>query len=141
MACRLSQRVEYAVRALVELALVGDAGLSGTQIAMRGQIPKPFLKQILAILVKGGIVESTRGPRGKYCLGKRPEEISLYRLLAMVEGEIVFFDPATPPGPAIQTLYSDIREDLVGVLDRFTLDAFVEAASKDRNETRPMFFI
>jgi hypothetical protein len=59
----------------------------------------------------------------------------------MVEGEIVFFDPATPPGPAIQTLYSDIREDLVDVLDRFTLDAFVEAAGKDRNETRPMFFI
>ena len=141
MACRLSQRVEYAVRALIELALVGDAGLSGTQIATRGQIPKPFLKQILAILVKGGIVESTRGPRGKYCLGQRPEEISLYRLLAMVEGEIVFFDPATPPGPAIQTLYSDIRDGLVGVLDRFTLDAFVEAAGKDRSETRPMFFI
>ena len=141
MACRLSQRVEYAVRALVELALVGESGLSGTQIAARGQIPKPFLKQILSILVKGGIVESTRGPRGKYCLGMSLASVSLYRLLALVEGDIVFFDPATPAGPATQDLYMEIRDGIVGVMDQFTLDAFVEATRKDRNETRPMFFI
>ncbi len=141
MACRLSQRVEYAVRALIELAIARESGLSGSQISTRAGIPNPFLKQILALLVKGGVIESTRGRQGRYRLGLTPEEVSLYRLLELIEGGITFYDPASPPGVATQAIYQQLTSQLVGLMSNITLKDFLAAAQKDRNESNPMFFI
>lgn len=141
MACRLSQRVEYAVRALIELAIARESGLSGSQISTRAGIPNPFLKQILAMMVKGGIIESTRGRQGRYRLGIAPEEISLYRLLELIEGGISFYDPISPPGVATQAIYQKLSSQLVSLMDNITMKDFLLAAQIDRNESNPMFFI
>lgn len=141
MACRLSQRVEYAVRSLIELAIAGEVGLSGTQISERARVPNPFLKQILATLVKGNVIESTRGRQGRYRLGKATDTITLYRLLELIEGPIVFYDPSDPPGPAMKALFDDLTERMVVQMNSVSLKDFLEATLKDRKETRPMFFI
>ncbi|MHB8421797.1 MAG: RrF2 family transcriptional regulator [Leptospirales bacterium] len=141
MACRLSQRVEYAVRALIELALAKESGLSGSQISTRAGIPNPFLKQILAMLVKGRVIESTRGRQGRYKLVLSPDEISLYRLLDLIEGGISFYDPGSPPGVATQAIYHKLSSQLVGLMDNITLKDFLLAAQMDRSESNPMFFI
>ena len=77
MSCKLSQRVDYGIRAMVEIAAAGTQGITGATIAERSQIPKPFLKQIMATLVKNGFVESSRGPQGKYKLLRDPSDIHL----------------------------------------------------------------
>ncbi|MCA1726613.1 MAG: Rrf2 family transcriptional regulator, partial [Actinobacteria bacterium] len=56
---KVSQRTEYAIRAMVDLAQQGSAGMVPARaIAERQQIPLRFLEQQLASLVKAGLVES-----------------------------------------------------------------------------------
>ncbi len=141
MACRLSHRVEYAIQALIELAIARDSGLSGSQISTRAGIPNPFLKQILALLVKGGVIESTRGRQGRYHLVLTPEEVSLFRLLELIEGGITFYDPLSPPGPGTQAIFHRLTTRLSDLMVEITLKDFLLAAQRDRNETNPMFFI
>jgi Rrf2 family protein len=50
-------------------------------------MPERFLLQILRSLVTSGILRSTRGVEGGYCLKRPPEQISLLEIIEAVEGK------------------------------------------------------
>ena len=60
---KVSQKLEYAMRAMIELAQRRDEGVlvPAREIAERQQIPVRFLEQQLGALSKAGLVESFRG--------------------------------------------------------------------------------
>ena len=65
MSLRISQKLEYAMRATIELALRQDseALVPAREIAEAQDIPLRFLEQQLGALHKAGLVESFRGAR------------------------------------------------------------------------------
>jgi Rrf2 family protein len=79
---KITKKGEYAMRALVDLALNYDRGMRQIQDIVREErIPEKFLEQILVVLKNGGFVHSKRGIGGGYFLNKPPEEISLGEII------------------------------------------------------------
>ncbi len=84
---RVPMRIDYGVRALVDLAQHdGDGPVSTAEIAGRQAIPEPFLDQVLATLQKLGFVRSRRGPQGGHVLAVVPSEINLGMVIEKLEG-------------------------------------------------------
>ena len=60
----IPMKVDYGVRALVDLALhAGDGPVRAADIASRTVIPEAYLAQVLHALNKSGFVSSHRGPQ------------------------------------------------------------------------------
>lgn len=79
---------EYAVRALVVLALEGGQGRirQAASLAKASGTPAKFMEQVLRTLKKGGFVVSQRGAGGGYDLARPPERITLREVVAWMEG-------------------------------------------------------
>ena len=88
---RVPMKVDYGVRALVDLAQQGsERPIRTAEIAKRQHIPEPYLDQVLTNLNKFGFIKSRRGPRGGHLLAKRSADITLSDVVAALEGR-------TPP--------------------------------------------
>ena len=87
---RLSARVDYALRAVCELASAGeDAGpVTSERLASAQGIPPKFLESILLQLRRGGVVTAQRGPDGGYWLARPAPEISLADIIRIIDGPL-----------------------------------------------------
>src|SRR2546423_12864500 len=85
---RISAKVDYAVRAALELAAAGGDPIKGEAIADAQDIPLKFLENILGELKHTGIVSSRRGAQGGYWLAKDADEVSLADIVRAVEGPL-----------------------------------------------------
>jgi len=87
---RLSTKAQYAVQAMVSIALHGDGTpVSLKDIAGRENLSLTFLEQIFVKLRRGGLVESTRGPGGGYALARAAGEIRVDEIIDSVEETLV----------------------------------------------------
>lgn len=94
---RVSTRGDYAARALLSLALHGDAGPTSVRdIAERTGLPQPYLEQILLALKGAGLVRSKRGVGGGYVLARSAEQIRLSEIVSAVDGPIQVGDFGAP---------------------------------------------
>jgi len=89
-AVKVSAKVDYAIQALVEIALATsrDSLVSADEIATKHSIPNKFLEGILTNLRKSGIVNSYRGPSGGYELAKAPETIKVADIIRIMDGPL-----------------------------------------------------
>ena len=86
---RVSMKVDYGVRALVDLAQhYGEGPVQAAEIADRQRIPEPYLDHLLVTIHKLGYISSRRGPQGGHELACPPGEISLGMIMANLEGTI-----------------------------------------------------
>lgn len=110
---KVSQKLEYAIRAMIELASHRDDGVlvPARQIAERQQIPLRFLEQQLGALSKAGLVESFRGAGGGCRLARAPEDITMTEVADAIEGQIV---PVFCLEPSDHTCFADSRCGLQG---------------------------
>jgi Rrf2 family protein len=84
----LTQRNQYALRAIVELARrVGKGPVKVSEIAKAQAIPLRFLEVILGQLKGSGLVDAKRGYHGGYFLLRQPEEITVGRVVRYLQGE------------------------------------------------------
>ncbi len=88
MAMRIPMKVDYGVRALVDLAERVDASRPArtADIAGRQGIPEPYLDQVLTTLNKFGFIRSRRGPQGGHVLARPAGDITLDDVVATLEG-------------------------------------------------------
>ena len=90
---KLSKKAEYALRALIELAMNQEEGnLQAQELARREKIPVKFLEQILLVLKKANILQSRRGVGGGYTLNRPAEKISLGEVIQLIDGPVVLLD-------------------------------------------------
>ena len=83
---RLSTKAQYAVRAMVDLALYSDGRpISLREIASREEIPLTYLEQLFFRLKRENLVRSVRGPGGGYLLAKNGADITVGEIVAGVE--------------------------------------------------------
>jgi Rrf2 family protein len=88
---RLNARVDYALRAVAELATVEgelDRPVTADRLATGQGIPGKFLESILLQLRRAGIVQSQRGPDGGYRLARPAGEISLAEVIRAIDGPL-----------------------------------------------------
>jgi Rrf2 family protein len=110
---KISQKLEYAMRAMIELSMRRDSGalVPAREIARAQQIPVRFLEQQLGALHKAGLVESFRGAGGGCRLAKDPSEINVAQIADAIEGQLY---PMFCLEPTDHTCYADSRCGLQG---------------------------
>ena len=125
---RVSAKVDYARRAVIELAATGDSPVKGERIAQAQEIPLKFLENILGDLRHAGIVRSQRGVDGGYWLGKSPDEITVAEVVRAVEGPIANVRGVGPEtveyvGSAerLRDVWIAVRANLRAVLEHVTI--------------------
>ena len=84
---RLSARVDYALRALSELA-AAEAPRTVDQLSAAQHIPNKYLESILGELRRDGLLRSQRGPEGGYRLARPADAISIADVIRALDGEL-----------------------------------------------------
>ena len=135
---RVSAKVDYALRALAELAAAPPGPVKGERLATAQGIPLKFLENILLELRRSEIVASQRGAEGGYWLAKPPAEVSLADVIRAVEGPIATVRGARPEeveytGAArgLQEVWIELRSSMRGVLEETSLADLVERGRPD----------
>jgi Rrf2 family protein len=107
----------------------GQGPIHSKEIASRQEIPEAYLHQVLGALGRAGLIKSTRGPLGGHELSSDPAEISLYAVLAALDG----VDQKTHPHPdglgasdIVHGVWHELQEQAELTLRSIKLQTLVE---------------
>ncbi len=136
---KISVKVDYACRVLAEMArLHGSGDLAQIDHLSKAEaVPANFLAQILGQLREGGLIISRRGVLGGYALARPPEQISLYDIMKVIDGELLALsgNQAGRSGRRMRQIWDDLRSLLDEKAQSYTLDMI---ATKNPSE---MYYI
>jgi len=138
-----SSKAEYGVRLMVELGRQQpDQPTSLKAVADAEGLPLAYLEQVVARLRKADLVMSARGAHGGYWLSRDPSEITMYDVVAALEGSIVPMEcfvhdtmqrvvcshqPEANRGPcATKLLWTRVQGGIIRSLQTTTLAELVE---------------
>lgn len=82
----LTKDSDYAIRALQFIAQTHNGAVSSSELSGSLKISWSFLRKILFILQKNGIVKSNRGRSGGFKLIVQPDSIYLLDIIKMFQG-------------------------------------------------------
>jgi Rrf2 family protein len=125
----VSRRTDYATRAVLALTLEGGGPLKLDELARRTAVPQSVLEQVMPALRTAGVVRSERGPGGGYRLNRRPEEITLERIVRLFQGQLAPIGCATRHNPepcpmtigcTLREVWEEIRDATIQLLGRAT---------------------
>jgi Rrf2 family transcriptional regulator, iron-sulfur cluster assembly transcription factor len=145
---KLTTRGHYSVKALLDLSLQPNyRPTSVKMIALRQNLPAPYLEKLLIEMRRAGIVKSVRGAQGGYQLAHKPEQISLGKILEAV-GETIKPLPNYCPDTTIAedwvtfSLWQRLHQKLKEALYAITLaDLYYDARSWQANQGEESNFI
>ena len=131
---RVSAKVDYALRAMLELA-AADGLVKAERLATSQGIPRKFLESILIELRHAELVASQRGVEGGHALARPASEISVADVIRAVEGPIATVRGTRPEeveyvgaARALQPLWLELRAAMRDVLEQATLADLLERA-------------
>ena len=138
-----SKAAEYAIRACIDMAVLEPGAYAmGKHIAERTGAPTPFLLKILQQLTRERILRSNKGPTGGFSLRVPPVELTLRRVVAIVDGEdeeprcIAGFAECNDSIPCpMHDSWKPLRSGILEYLDQTTIAALAEAAAVKRRST------
>jgi Rrf2 family protein len=130
---RVSAKVDYGLRAMVELAAAPPGFVTSSELAAAQAIPPKFLENILLQLRHAGLVTSQRGVEGGHRLGRPPQEISVADVIRALEGPIATVRGVRPDdleysgaAAGLADVWLRLRTSMRDVLEETTLAAIVE---------------
>jgi Rrf2 family protein len=146
---KLSTRGRYGTRALLELALHQDKQpILLKDIARRQQISLSYLEHLITPLIAGGMVRSTKGPKGGVSLAKPPAEIRLSEIIQLLEGSIAPAECVTNPKIcarsdlcATRDVWGDLSRAMNEVLESTTLQDLVDRQRRKTQPEQEMYYI
>ena len=126
---RISAKVDYAVRAMAQLAEAPEGRpVKAEDIARAQGIPLKFLLGILNDLKRAYLVRSQRGAEGGYALMRPADEITLADIIRVIDGPLanvhdLSLSELSYAGPAkrLREVWMAVRASLRGVLETTTL--------------------
>jgi len=80
-----SQTVEYALRAMVQLAADAPEASTTREIAKKTKVPSAYLAKVLQSMRRAGLIHSRRGVGGGVTLALPPKDVSLLAVIDAVE--------------------------------------------------------
>lgn len=118
---QITRQADYAVRAVLHLARMGNTERAATStVAEEQHIPPSFLAKIISQLSIAGLLHTSRGARGGVTLARDPQDITLLEVVEAIDGPIRLnecignegactFDENCP----IKTVWCQAQEELV----------------------------
>lgn len=107
---RISKLTDYAIVLLCQMARSGPGVLSASTLADKTGLTVPTVAKLLKSLVKAGIVDSSRGVHGGYCLTTSAPSLTIARIIDALEGPIALTEcSASPADHCQQSATCDVR--------------------------------
>lgn len=123
---RISQKLEYACRALAQLAKRhGSAHITRLdELAQCEAVSANFLVQIITDLRRAGLVTSRRGKDGGYYLAKPPSAISLREIVEAVDPSLLMFSTSQEgqSGSGVSQVWLDLSKKFQADLEAVSLE-------------------
>ncbi len=123
-----------AVAVMLDVAFHGGraATVSAADIAERLGLARRGMEPLLQTLSRGGLLESVRGPRGGYRLGRPRRDIRLSDIVAVAVADEA--EPTDGPTGGLQTavvdrLWNELEEQARAQLAALTLDDLIRRAA------------
>ncbi len=141
-------RAMLAITILLDVAFHGgrQSTVSAADLAERLGLARRGMEPLLQALSRAGLLESVRGPRGGYRLGRPRRDIKLSEIVAVAGGE----EPDAADGPhgallekVVEPLWLKLEMSTQGVLAGMTLDDLLRqagAAGLQRPDAEPISF-
>lgn len=124
---QVNARVDYALQAVIEIAR-SDAIVPKKVLSERNDIPARFLEQILAQLVRSGILIGSRGPQGGYELAREAANVSVADVVRAIDGPLAAVRGLPPESlvysdgmSALRDLWVALRASMRHVLENTTI--------------------
>ena len=136
---RLSARVDYALRAVCELA-AADAPRTVEQLSAAQRIPNKYLESILGELRRDGLLRSQRGPEGGYRLARSPAQISIADVIRALDGELANVRGSRPENLEYTGAAAPLQEVWIALRasERLILESVTLAHVADRKLPTPV---
>ena len=146
---KLSTKGRYGTRALLELALhQGEGPVLLKDIAQRQQISLQYLEHLIAPLIAGGIILSTRGAKGGVLLARPPGQIRLSEVIQLLEGSTAPAECVNNPEACDRSqfcvtrdVWGELKRVMDGVLESTTLQNLVERQRMKGQIEKMMYYI
>ncbi len=131
---KVPMKVDYGVRALVELAQhYGEGHIQTAVIAYKQGIPEAYLDQLMTSLNKFGFVHSRRGPQGGHALAMDPKDIDLNMVMERLDSSNSPLDCLINPDECVfsdtcaqQEVWKSIEATIRDVLSNITVADLAE---------------
>lgn len=147
---KFSTKGRYGLRAMVDLAIhsKGDH-VALNSIAQRQGISIHYLEQVFSQLRKSGLVKSVKGAQGGYVLAESPMDITVGRILRVLEGPLSVIDEEEQNANEETSIEKCIRlnvwdkmnECLNELVDSITLEDLAEHYRKMNEKEYIMYYI
>ncbi len=126
---KISTKSRYGLKAVHYLAKHAEEVLPITKISADLEISQDYLEQLLRLLKKADIIQTTRGVQGGYALAKKPCDITVGEVLRVLEDNLQIVDCVAkapcmkncPTKDVWEKVYCAINETLDGI----TLDQMI----------------
>ena len=93
---RLGKLADYGLVLMTHMAQNHDRLLhTARDLAVESRLPLPTVSKLLKELLQGGLLVSHRGIKGGYSLARKPREISVAEIIAVLEGPIALTECST----------------------------------------------
>lgn len=110
---RFSIKVQYAIQAMLELAIkYSNEPVQISEIAQTQKIPARYLEQLLLTLKRRGLVVSARGKNGGYSLAKHAGDIPILEIIEALEGRIEFAAKKMKKVPVLFEAFEEIEKNV-----------------------------
>lgn len=114
----ITRDTDYAVRALCQIARNENRITSVHELVDELKMPRPFLRKILQILNKEGLLKSFRGKNGGFTLALPAKEIYLVDLIRIFQGPLKLNECVFKKGLCPDTNACILREKINGIEKR-----------------------
>ncbi len=136
---KISTKGRYAIRMLLDLAEHKECGyISLKEISQRQKISKKYLEQIVPVLTKSKILQTTRGYQGGYKLTQTPDKYTIGYILQQTEGSLCpvscvenDFQCENKPECAAYLLWKKLNKTINNFLDGITLQDIIDEKNKN----------
>src|ERR1700694_4217855 len=127
---RLGKLTDYGLVLMTHIARNDDRLLhTARDLAVESRLPLPTVSKLLKELLQGGLLVSHRGIKGGYSLARKPREISVAEIIAVLEGPIALTECSTDisglcdlePCCPIKNNQRILSQEVRGALDRVML--------------------
>jgi Rrf2 family transcriptional regulator, cysteine metabolism repressor len=146
---KLSTRTRYGMRALMDLTLNSTGQpVQLKDIANRQQISLSYLEHLVIPLIAAGIIKSSRGSHGGIMLAKPPQEVSLKKIMEVLEGPLAPVDclkdhkSCSRSGVcATQDIWGEMQSAMEKILESKTLSDLANCQKNKENQPTGMYYI
>jgi len=135
----VSLKSNYGLRAIISLAAnYGKGHVQAKEIASQQDIPVRYLELLLSHLRRARMVDAIRGKNGGYVLSKEPSDITVWDVVTIFEGKVIFaqMESATgtkKPHKAYAAIWNEAEKRVVDYLKSIKISDLLKSITSGKS--------